>query len=95
MHEGSIGKPTNNHTPSCAAQVTMAERELSAFFRAVTELFGSEQPQLSAKDWLHELSESANLPGPAREWSLITAKVSSRIAGRVRASSLLTETQSL
>ena len=39
----------------------MAERELSAFFRAVTKLFGLEQAEMSAEDWLIELSESDRL----------------------------------
>jgi hypothetical protein len=37
--------------------MTMAERELSAFFNTVTQLFGLEQAELSAEDWLQELSE--------------------------------------
>ena len=46
----------------------MAERELSAFFNAITELFGSEQAELSAEDWLHELIEIDGLPASTREW---------------------------
>ena len=72
----------------------MAERELSAFFRAVTKLFGSEQAEMSAEDWLIELSESDGLPSSIREWRGITAKASSRLASRVNASSL-TEVQSV
>jgi hypothetical protein len=41
----------------------MANRELSAFLSAVTELFGSEQPEASAEDWLRELTASDDLPG--------------------------------
>jgi len=67
--------------------MTMAERELSAFFRAVTQLFGSEQAELSAQAWLHELIEIDGLPTSAREWRLITAKVSTRLLGGVNASS--------
>jgi len=85
--------PSKNSTPDCADLVTMAERELSAFFRAVTELFGSEQAELSAEEWLRELTQVASLPASLREWRGITAKVSSRLAGRVRASSLSTESQ--
>jgi hypothetical protein len=66
----------------------MAERELSAFFNAVTQLFGSEQAELSAEDWLHEVIEFDDLPASAREWRLITAKVSTRLARRMNASSL-------
>ena len=59
--------------------MTMAERELSAFFTAVSQLFGSEQAELSAEDWLHELIEIDGLPASTREWRLITAKVSTRL----------------
>jgi len=46
----------------------MAEHELSAFFGAVTELFGSEQAALSAEDWLHALINIDGLPASTREW---------------------------
>jgi len=71
--------------------MTMAERELSAFFNAVTQLFGSEQAELSAEDWLQELIEIDGLPTSAREWRLITAKVSTRLPSGVNTSSLSTE----
>ncbi len=86
-------KPSGNSNPRCADLMTMAERELSAFFNAVTQLFGSEQAELSAEDWLHELIETDGLPASTREWRLITAKVSTRLASRVNASSLSTEPQ--
>jgi hypothetical protein len=73
--------------------MTMAERELSAFFNAVTLLFGSEEAALSAEDWLQKLIEIDGLPASTREWRLITAKVSTRLAGRESASSLSTEPQ--
>ena len=69
----------------------MAEWELSAFFNAVTQLFGSEQAEVSAEDWLHQVNEIDDLPTSAREWRLITAKASTRLASRVGASSLVTE----
>jgi hypothetical protein len=85
-HEAS--KNSNHPCPDLA---TMAERELSAFFHAITQLFGSEQAELSAEDWLHELIQIDDLPGSTREWQLITVKVSSRLASRVSTSSLATE----
>jgi hypothetical protein len=85
--------PSNNSNLGCADFITMAERELSAFFNTVTQLFGSEQAELSAEDWLQELIEVRPLPNSAREWRLITAKVSTRLASRVIASSLSTEPQ--
>ena len=95
MNSFNSTKAANELNAACVDLAKMAERELSAFFRAVTELFGSEQAELSAEDWLHELNESDSLPGSAGEWRRITAKVSSRLAGRVHASSLLRETQSV
>ena len=84
-------KTSTNSNSGCADLMTMAERELSAFFSAVTQLFGSEQAELSAEDWLHELIEIDGLPASAREWRLITAKVSTLLPGGVNASSLSTE----
>jgi hypothetical protein len=84
-------KPSKNFNFPCADVMTMAERELSAFFNAVTQLFGSEQAELSAEDWLHELIETEGLPTSAREWRLITAKASTRLPNGVKASSLSAE----
>jgi hypothetical protein len=84
-------KPSKKSNPRCADLMTMAERELSAFFNTVTQLFGSEQAELSADDWLHELIGIDALPASTREWRLITAKVSIRLASRVISSSLSTE----
>jgi hypothetical protein len=81
-------KPSKNSNAPCADLMTMAERELSAFFNAITQLFGLEQAEVSAEDWLQELTEIDALPASAREWRLISAKVSTRLASRVSASSL-------
>jgi hypothetical protein len=86
-------KPSRNSSLSCADLATMAERELSSFFNAVTQLFGSEQAELSAEDWLHELIEIDSLPSSNREWRLISIRVSTRLARRVNASSLSAESQ--
>jgi hypothetical protein len=69
----------------------MAERELSSFFNAITQLFGAEEAELSAEDWLQEVLEVDGLPASTREWRLITAKASTRLASRVGTSSLSTE----
>ena len=82
-----------NSNHPCPDLATMAERELSAFFNAITQLFGAEQAELSAEDWLRELTEIDDLPTSTREWRLITAKASTRIASRVIASPLSTEPQ--
>jgi hypothetical protein len=56
-------------------------------------LFGSELAERSDEDWLQELIETDGLPASTCEWRLITAKVSTRLASRVLASSLSTEPQ--
>ncbi len=84
-------KPSKNFDPPCSDLLRMAERELSAFFNTITQLFGSEQADLAAKDWLQELIEIDGLPASTREWRSITAKVSTRLARRLSASSLSTE----
>jgi hypothetical protein len=84
-------KPSKDSNPRCADLIKMAERELSAFFNAVTQLFGPEQAELSAEDWLHELIEIEGLPTLAHEWRLITARASTRLPSGVKASSLSTE----
>jgi hypothetical protein len=86
-------KPLKNSNHPCPALMAMAERELSAFFNAITQLFGSEQAEVSAEDWLRELIEIDGLPASTRELRLITAKASTRLACRANASSLLTESQ--
>jgi alkylhydroperoxidase/carboxymuconolactone decarboxylase family protein YurZ len=90
-YEPSRYEPLKNSNHPCPDLMTMADRELSAFFNAVTQLFGSAQAELSAEDWLHELIEIDGLPASTREWRLITAKVSTRLANRVNAPSLSTE----
>jgi len=86
-------KPSKHYAPHCADLMTLAEREFSAFFNAVTDLFGPEQAKLSAEDWLQELIEIDGLPTSAREWRLMTAQVSTRLASRMSASSLSAEPQ--
>jgi len=79
-------EPAKNSDSPCADFVAIAERELSAFFSAVKQLFGSEQAERSAEEWLQELTEVDGLPASAREWRLITVKASTRLASRVQAS---------
>jgi alkylhydroperoxidase/carboxymuconolactone decarboxylase family protein YurZ len=65
---------------------TMAERELSAFFTAVTELYGPEQAEASAEDWLRELMASDGLPTSTREWRTLTIAAAAQLANRVTTS---------
>ncbi len=74
-----------------AGRIKAAEQELAAFFNAVKQLFGREQAELSAKDWLDELARIDRLPSSARDWRSVTVKASARLATRVNASSLSTE----
>jgi len=91
MNPLARSKPSKHFNLRCADFMTMAERELSAYFTAISQLFGSEQAELSAEDWLQELIDVDNLPASPREWRLITAKTSSRLASRLNASSQSTE----
>jgi len=69
--------------PTCEDQINMAERELSAFIRAVTELFGPGQARLSTEDWLDQ-SERMDRPYTAtsKEWRAVTIAASARLANR-------------
>jgi hypothetical protein len=65
-------------------QTQLAERELSSFIAAVTELYGAEQAMLSEKDWLDE-SDLMDAPplSAERNWRSITIAASARLANRV------------
>ena len=69
---------------TCAGQMHIAERELSAFIRAVTQLFGPEEAKLSAEDWLDE-SELMDCPplATSRNWRAVTIAASARLANRL------------
>ena len=75
-----------HHDPVRGDLMTMAERELSAFVTAVTELFGSEQAEASAEDWLRALMASNDLPASTREWRTLTVTAAAQLASRVNAS---------
>lgn len=70
----------------CEEQVRLAERELSAFINAVTQLLGPELARASAEDWLEE---SVLLDGPPfstrRGWRSVTVAASARLASRMNA----------
>jgi hypothetical protein len=61
----------------------MAERELSAFLSAVTELYGPEQTEASADDWLRELQAREDVPASAREWRTLTIAAAAQLASRM------------
>jgi hypothetical protein len=74
------------HKDELVLSKAMAERELSAFFNAVTELYGSEQAKASADDWLYELMTSDDLPDSTREWRMVTIAAATQLASRMNAS---------
>jgi alkylhydroperoxidase/carboxymuconolactone decarboxylase family protein YurZ len=88
MNQLAINQSSKDHTLDCADVMTTAEQELTAFFRAVMNLFGSELAELSADEWLNELMTTEALPSSTREWRGITLKASTRLAARVNASSI-------
>ncbi len=65
-------------------QMLLAERELSSFLAAVTELYGAGQARLSAEIWLEE-SELMDSPprSEARNWRAVTIAASARLASGV------------
>jgi hypothetical protein len=70
----------------CKEQTQMAERELWAFISAVKELFGPNQAQLSAVDWLDESELMDIQPGStSRDWRAVTIAASARLANRLNA----------
>lgn len=83
MNQLALSKAPKNYNPDCVNLMMTAEKELAAFFRAVTELFGSEQAELSAEDWLRELEAINGLPVSIREWRLITISAALRLADRL------------
>jgi hypothetical protein len=69
---------------TCEDQIKMAERELSAFIGAVTELFGPKQARLSREDWLDESELKGSPPrATSRDWRAVTVAASTRLANRV------------
>jgi hypothetical protein len=67
-----------------AAEMGIAERELSAFIGAVTQLFGPEEAKLAAQDWLDESELMDSSPrATSRNWRAVTVAASTRLANRV------------
>lgn len=67
-------------------QEHLAERELSAFVNAVTELFGADQACASTEDWLEEAELIDSPPRSIiRDWRSVTIAASARLASRIDA----------
>ena len=67
----------------CKEQMQMAEREFSAFISAVKELFGPEQAEISAVDWL-DVSELMDIRprSTSQDWRAVTIAAAARLANR-------------
>ena len=66
------------------AETHRAERELSAFTGAVTELFGTEQARVSTEDWLEELTlMDRSSRSKERNWRAVTIAAAARLAKRL------------
>jgi hypothetical protein len=85
MEQLSQSEPYQNGNSICPELVVRVERELSAFFSAVAELFGPEQATLATKDWLQQLEAMTDLPGSPREWRALSIEASAKLAKRVNA----------
>ena len=79
MNEFALKKQPKNHDSACGDPLTMAEKELGAFFTAVAKRFGSEQAIISAEEWLQELTTVQALPETARQWRLLTVNALARL----------------
>ena len=75
MNQLALKRSLVDEGATCAELLSMAQRELTALFRAVTELFGAEQAALSAEDWLDEVEAGRTLPASTREWRQVTVRV--------------------
>jgi hypothetical protein len=67
-------------------RMAMAQRELAAFVRAVTESFGPEQARISAADWLDEFESAPLQIDTCRDCRAVTIAAAARLAGRTAAS---------
>jgi hypothetical protein len=83
--QGSMrsGQQLKSTAPSAASLIILAERELAAFDKAVSELFGPEQARLSTAEWIDEL-RSMNWPAGAgvSDFRRITTAASAKLAHR-------------
>jgi len=83
MNQPTPNRSSQDHNSTCSELLGMAEHELAAFFGAVAELFGSEQAELSAEEWLDEFMATKTLPAATCDWRLITYKASRGLATRI------------
>lgn len=85
--QGSMrsGQQLKSTAPPAANLIILAERELAAFCKAVSELFGPEQVSLSTAEWIDELRSMNWPPGPGvADFRRITTAASAKLAHRNR-----------
>ncbi len=67
-----------------ADQLHVAEDELAAFVRSVTDLFGREQARPAEEDWLQESDLIDSPPrSTARNWQAVTVAASARLENQL------------
>jgi hypothetical protein len=68
---------------SIAPALFSAEKELSAFFAAVHQLFGAEQAQQAAENWIQELQDlDWSSEASVIDWRRVTIAAAARFVGR-------------
>lgn len=73
----------NSQKPVGSDLAKTAERELASFFTAVQQLFGAEEAQLAAGDWLEELEATRHFAAAAPDWRQLTINAAKRLVLRV------------
>ena len=77
----SRNSETDRHIQLANDFIVLAEKELSAFIRAVQKLFGAEQARQSALDWIEELERMDWPSGDSiPDWRQATVVASARLA---------------
>jgi hypothetical protein len=74
----------------CVDMVSCGERELAAYILAVTELFGFEEAQLAAEDWLETVRViDCHSPAYRQQWQRVTVTAAARLAYQLSGKSAL------
>jgi hypothetical protein len=82
MSNQSIGV-NGQEERSIAPPLVSAEKELSAFFAAVHQLFGAEQAKKAAENWIEELEEvDWSSEASVIDWRRVTIAAAARLVGR-------------
>lgn len=87
MHELQLS--SNNgigykHSPRDGDSVSVPERELLDFIRAVTELLGPSSTRALTEIWLNELACMECTPGPGSpDWRMVSLAASTSLAGQL------------